>query len=107
MKTKSSTFVLRDTPHFFASALKKHSHYATLFIQESPTIHSEIVIIAPKKTFTLATQRNFVKRRLKAILKEIVLKTKPIIIVAIAKSDSLSQTHDNIKKELTEKCKNV
>lgn len=99
MKIKISRFLLRDNPYFFKKSRKIYTRYGTLFVtaaEKTPLI----AVIAAKKQMPLATQRNFAKRKMRAVLSHILQHTKPLVIVAIIDKKLITEKYQSVVKEI-------
>ena len=67
---------LRSEKNFFSSCKKNHSQYFSFFYRKNEGKGLRVVVIIPKKTVRLATERNKVKRKIYSIINEVIKNSK-------------------------------
>ncbi|MGB9763101.1 MAG: ribonuclease P protein component [Minisyncoccia bacterium] len=81
----------------------KENKYFILFYQKNNTCQTHYGVIVSSKISRLATERNLLKRRIKAILNQkINLIPQGFNVIIIAKSYSLNKEYDKLEQGLIE-----
>jgi len=100
MPTPTSGWSLRSDRTFFDQAARRGSRFFTLYFL--PYSGFEAVVVVPKTVAKLATNRNQIKRRLKAILNDIK-KTSPhptMKLVIVVRHPTTTASFTELKTQL-------
>ena len=91
-----------DFLHVQAEGQKWVSKSAIVQICPNEDLGQRFGLVVTKKLHKLAVDRNRVKRRLRAVLSEILPKhvSDNIDVVVIARSETISKPHEGLKKDL-------
>jgi len=91
---------LRRSPGFFSSSLKKENKNLLLFLREGS--ESLGAVIVPKRVETSAVKRNFLKRKLKDALVQVLRDHPNQHLVVVAKKKTSVLTKNELFSTLNE-----
>lgn len=92
-----------DFQHTFEVGKQSFGRYITLWVNKEPSTGNRIGVVATKRTFHDAVQRNRAKRLMREafrLLQPMLDKSKPWDIVVIARRAILEQKQQQIQKEM-------